>query len=226
MRKTTWAAAAAVMTVLGLAGCSGPAEPEPNTAEEVVEEAPVMDLPSPTPTPAPTLLKWEEFPPPPEGEPVYDAQGFVTKEVGAPAGVVNNDTGEVVMQWMIRAITVDVECTSPDAVAPANGHFVRVDLQAQAYPELTAAYEQGGFTPDLFLQAWQAADADGVRVNADPITPAGFACLTPAEQIPSSVLPGQRAVGSIVLDLPITEGAVSMLVNGYDMGWTYNLPSA
>lgn len=207
-----------------LAGCSAPSQPAQNLAEETVEEAPVMELPSPTPTPTPTLLKWEEFPAVPAGEPVTDAQGYIVKDIGVPAGVVSTDTGEVLMQWMVRAITVDAECTNPDAVEPMNGHFVRVDLQAQAYPELTAAYDQGGYAPELFLQSWQAADADGILVNTDPITSAGFDCLTEAEQVPSSVLPGQRAVGSIVLDVPMTQGTVSILANG-TMGWTYALPA-
>jgi len=210
---------AAVSFVLVLAGCSAPVATEPST--EALPETVEMPTPTPTPTPTPILFEWVEFPPYPEGGSQTDAQGNTIKQVGVTAGLHNADDVPM-MKWLVRGITVDPECTNPGAMAPENGHFVRVDIQGEAYPELAAEAALGGIPAELFMQTWEATDTNGVLTNGQTVTQSSISCLTPGELIDVNLEPGQRAVGSVVLDLPITTGTITMLISG-NGGWSYPL---
>lgn len=178
-----------------LVGCSGGTQPQP--------------------------LTWREFPPKPAGEPVLDAQGYIKKDVGEAAGITD-ESGVVLAQWMVQAITVDAPCTAPAAKPAVNGHFVRVDLQAELLPSVREQSDTADGGDVLFLRSWSATDRAGLLVTADAVTPESVDCLEVSQQLPTVLRSGQRAVGSIILDVPITAGSVSVRVGR--LGWTFELP--
>lgn len=201
--------------VLVATGCTA-SEPE-----AVNETTPVvMVTPTPTPTRTPTIIQWVEFPPYGEGATLSD-RGNIVKQPGELAGLADAN-GEDLMRFMVQAITVSPECDGGDAApVPVNGYFVRVDVQGEALPGLAEAYQEGGVLPSLSFSDWSAIDSNGVNVNVDPVTEAGIACLTRPEMIYyTDINPGERGVGSVVLDVP-TEHGTLILHLGDEDGWEY-----
>ncbi|KJL45704.1 hypothetical protein [Microbacterium trichothecenolyticum] len=223
MKRILLAATVASILAVTLVGCSVPAAPETEP------EKPGLQTPSPTsaptPTPTPTLLTWTEFPAPAGVAPQTNARGDIIKSVGEVGGFLDLAGETVLFRFMVHAITPDPACTAPEAAQPANGRYIRVDLQAESDPALAAAYEQGGVPSAVFLQTWEAVDANGVAANAPTVTKESFTCLTAAEQIQSEVGPGERAIGSIVLDVPTSVTHVTLVSNtAEETGWEFTLP--
>ncbi|QNA92373.1 MULTISPECIES: hypothetical protein [unclassified Microbacterium] len=192
------------------------------SAPEVVEEtAPVVTLgPTPTPTRTPSIIEWVEFPAY-DDEPSVSERGNVVKQPGEVAGLADAN-GEDLLRFMVQAISIEPECEGGDAApVPENGYFVRVDLQGEALPGLTQAYQEGGVPPVLSFSDWSAIDSSGVNVNTDPVTESGIACLTRPEMIYyTDINPGERGVGSVVLDVPTEHGTLILRLGGQD-GWEY-----
>jgi hypothetical protein len=148
-------------------------------------------------------------------------RGNIIKAVGEVAGYVDDQTGGLLARFMVQDIVDSPECATAE-VAPENGRFVRVDIQAEVAPELAQAYERGGYPPELFFGTWEYIDPNGIKSNTSPITTLSSQCLPPSEQMPMSVLPGERALGSVVLDVP--SGPGTLVLGDASAAWEFSLP--
>lgn len=213
-----------VLTALIITGCTAKAPAaEPADTAPVTPPPPVSqetpEVPEALAPREPVTLTWQDFPET-TGEPQLSDRAAVIKKVGETGGI--NDDGVILARFMVTAITVDPECEA-DADEPANGHFVRLDIQAEGYAALADASWEDGLTTELWLQDWDVLDSNGIISNVDPVSMEAFTCLTEAEQLPSDVTAGQRALGSLVLDVPTTSGTLIMNYGG-EATWEYAFP--
>ncbi len=203
--------------VLALTACVG--DPAPTTSSESIAAAPSASA-SPTPTRTPIALTWLDFPERTVGEVQLSERGNIVKAVGEVAGYVDNETGASLARFLVQDIVDSGECATTEVV-PENGRFVRVDIQAEVAPELAQAYERAGLPPELFFGTWDYIDPNGIKSNTSPFTLLSSQCLPPNEQLPMSVLPGERALGSIVLDVPAGPG--TLVLSGSNAAWEFIL---
>ncbi|TFV86723.1 hypothetical protein E4P40_12440 [Blastococcus sp. CT_GayMR20] len=109
---------------------------------------------------------------------------------------------------------------------PQNGHFIRVDIRAATGPADPSVTVQASISSTNF----RYIKADGVTFgNTDMGTFPAFSCLPQEQQFPSGGLgPGQQFVGSIVLDVPDTDGILIFLPSGgfavgQELGYEFQL---
>lgn len=220
LRRRAVVLLASALVVTGFTACASVA---PQPSQGGPSAGPVSSpTPSPTPTHEPILIQWVDFPPYPETPALMSDRDNIIKEIGQTAGQTNEVHGDI-MKFMVQGITLDPVCV-PGAPEPENGHFIRVDMQGEVLSALTAAYENGGYPPSLMFNSWQVIDSNGVTINGYPDTEAAIACLTRTEMIYyTDVKPGERAVGSVVLDVPVEHGTLVFTWGiGAVGGWEYN----
>lgn len=180
--------AAAVVGLLigggaGLALGAASSNPTPETAP-AVEQAPA-DTEKP---PAEDAV--------PSNEPAKSERGNLIKHVGESAGIGDADPLDV--EFTVKGITVDPECTGEYSQPPKNGHFIKLDI------DVTTSAEAKG---DFAFSFWKWIRPDGMTSNLNPGQGAAqYLCLSDAEKLPDSIGPSEMVSGSIVLDVPDAEG--------------------
>lgn len=195
--RITTAVVAALVTA-PLAACSS-SDPEPEAEMPTVTPIEVAETEAP-----------EELP--------RSERGNLIKEVGEKAGIEYDRPGQNEIDFTIQAITPDPSCSAEYAQAPENGHFFRIDMDLVSTPEFDDHFviaEQG---------AWKWIDANGTTANADPVSVAGMMCLAQNEQLPQYMGTGEKVTGSVVLDLPTTEGTL-VFEPVYGLGWEWEVPA-
>ncbi|THE19340.1 hypothetical protein E1J17_01480 [Kocuria rosea] len=191
------------LPALTLVGCSN-AEADPEATAPNVEPATAESTPSSTQETSP--------------------RGNLMKEIGEPAGIHSlDDPSKNVVTYVIKGIEVDPVCTGPYPQAPENGHFMAVDMEVE-----TAA--DPGFTEVMYgslnisAHSFKMIDANGTTVNSIASGPS-YGCLPEAEMLPSTIGPGERATGKVILDVPSTEGIlVYNEAMDSSLGWEWEIP--
>ncbi|MFF0905361.1 UNVERIFIED_CONTAM: hypothetical protein RF653_16955 [Kocuria sp. CPCC 205316] len=200
-----YALALLALPALTLVGCSN-AEADPEATAPNVEPATAESTPSSTQETSP--------------------RGNLTKEIGEPAGIHSlDDPNENVVTYVVKGIEIDPVCTTPYALAPENGRFIAVDMEVE-----TAA--EPGFTEVMYgpisisSHSFKMIDAKGTTVNSISSGPS-YGCIEESETLPSSIGPGERVTGRVILDVPSTEG-ILVYNESIDpsLGWEWEIPQA
>ncbi len=230
---TTLAASALV-----LAACGGD-DPEA-TVETVTVEAPAPAVETVTVTPEPTTEASLETEPtteapglpttdPPEeaaaesdfGESETSVRGYLIKEVGQLAGVVDADTEEPVVSFTLLEVEPNFTCTADYADGAANGQFVAFTFEVETFKALKDDVEPfyGSFGLNSFYLS--AFSDDGVLQN--DIDGNSWSCLDSADELPSDIGPGQKAIGKIVIDTELESGVLvyEPMSWGEPVGWEW-----
>ncbi|WP_424347627.1 DUF4352 domain-containing protein [Kocuria sp. CH-021] len=194
-----------VLPALMLVGCSNvEADPEPTAPN--VEPATAESTPSSTQETSP--------------------RGNLMKEIGEPAGIHSlDDPSKNVVTYVVKGIEVDPVCTSPYSMAPENGRFIAIDMEVETAgePEFTEVmYGPINVSPHSF----KMIDANGTTVNSVSSGPS-YGCMEESETLLSSIGPGERVTGKVVLDVPSTEG-ILVYNESIDpsLGWEWKIPQA
>lgn len=186
-----------LLVALTLTGCS--AVTTDSAPGEPAAKAPTATAaPTPSPTPTPTV----------------NARGNLPKVVGQVFGLVDADRKQA-SSFVADAITVDPACTGAYPRDPENGHFLKVDFTGETYANLPDRMFFGG-------GAWKAITDAGTTVNADPVTMAAMSCINDDQRLPNPIGPGEKVVGSVILDVPTEHGSIVLTwdgVNGWE--WSY-----
>lgn len=202
MNKTFKGAAVLLALGLALTGCTSTSA-VPLSSPAVEEAGPSEPAVSETPTPSPTT------------DTAMSARGNLIKNIGDPFGVTS-EAGEQLATFVVTGITVDPPCTSDYASAPENGHFVKLDIQGETFPEFTAG--------DMLLNEgiFKVIAENGTTFNGYVGSGAAFGCLNPEERFPSTFGPAERMSGSLVLDVPTPTGVI--VADNFGLGgweWVY-----
>ena len=206
------------LIALLLAGCSSPTpadapdvEPAAGASSEA-PETPVVSEPSPLPeepsaTPADSR---------PEG--TYSDRGNLVLTPGQGAAITNSE-GVDEATFVINSITVDAPCTEEDAMPAETGHFVTLDVSVETLPVM--AEDIGSFYMDAF--GFKVIAANGTTSNLDAGTVAGAYCYADGALLPSSIGPGEKAKGLVVLDVESPSGVLvyNDMSSMYGWEWAY-----
>ncbi|WP_289601300.1 hypothetical protein [Arthrobacter sp. zg-Y877] len=146
-------------------------------------------------------------------------RGALIVEVGEPTGY--SVDGTQIVDLVVTSIEVDAACTEEGALPPENGHFVVVNMEVATAPELIND-KNPYFMPNMFT----AIAENGTLMNGSPLSNATYACLAPNMMIPGNMGPGQRAVGSVVLDVATPTGVLMLDDFADNENWEWEYPSA
>lgn len=220
------------MVAAALASCSSE---DGGTVDSEQSSSPAAPMPEPTseasPTPSPKPTPEESGEPVTKdpideeetgsepvdyGTPVRSERGNLVKALGQPSGVTNMD-GEVIVDFAVTEIAVDIECTGTWAAEPENGHFVGLRFEIETHPILAE-----DVVPEFWIAAsdFSAWDDNGHRAN--DVLGTAYSCLQASDTLPTMIGPGETADGWVVLDLPTDRGTVAFGWFGvYDLGWEW-----
>ncbi|NYE95759.1 hypothetical protein FHU41_002009 [Psychromicrobium silvestre] len=153
-----------------------------------------------------------------------NADGLLQKKLGELAGVVSKDDSTVrLVNFVVASIKVDYHCEVPGEVKPANGHFIAVELWIETTAALSNSKDPyfGVSAKDFDLQG-----PDGKKVTASLDTRSAHACLDNGLGLPAKIAPSQKIKGLLVLDSPVTSGALILSQKNTDgPGWIWQLPA-
>ncbi|MDK1360295.1 hypothetical protein QNO00_08455 [Arthrobacter sp. zg-Y1219] len=146
-------------------------------------------------------------------------RGNLIAEVGKATGY--SIDGTQIVDFVVTSIVVDPVCTGETAVPPENGHFVVVNMEVSTAPEL-ADDKNPYFMPDNF----DVIAANGTNMNGIPYTTAAGSCLPSNEMITMTMGPGEKAAGSVVLDVPTPSGTLILDDFADNENWEFEYPTA
>lgn len=193
-------------------------EPAPSpTSSTSLPSAPTASTPGPSTEPAPTekakaygLLHTD------------DKNTFIRSEVPFLAGVMTPEK-QIVASYAFERMDVDFACTGPDAVAPENGHFVRVFY----FLGNSRADRETGLTLDVTESTWSFLGEDGQTWNGTIVTEAAKKCLKSTDgEWGGKAKPGWIAGGELIFDLPSTQGLLQHNWKPEVGGWRFPVENA
>ena len=177
---------------LVVSGCSS------NAREETTP------LPSSTSSPAPATE---------DPELVRNARGNLTRSVGESFTFRTADS-KVAATVRIDDIMANPKCNSEFSEKPKDGELVALTFTVTTETEL-AELGDVGFDGGW----WKFITKKGITYNGDLDTIAAYSCLDDKDRI-TSVGPSEKAQGSVVLEVPDTEG---VLIYGIGDGIEFDL---
>jgi len=218
MRRQIFAAAAALTTMLALAGCgSGGGGTYPtNTVDPA---AAVSEEPEPTEDPATEEPEPTEEPTteePTEAAPTPNSHGNLDKEIGEEARITDYDYTDHV-KLVLTEMVPNFKCTADWADPPKNGMFLGLHFDVMTTQEF-AESDWSEFSISTFeLGAYQG----DTRVN--DVDGNSWMCLDDADALPR-LGPGQHATGWVVIDVPTDVTSVQFVSFMVDGGWEWQVP--
>lgn len=193
------------VAALLLAGCGGTPQGSP-TAPSVEPATGASSAGTTTSSPAANATK--------------SSRGNLVKKVGEGASVTDKD--KTVASFVINSIQVDAPCTNQYAQPSENGHFVALNVSMETDPALAESVN-----PQFGLAgyAWKAVADNGTTFNGNIMTASSFMCLNDEENFPSALGPGEKATGTLVLDVPTPTGVLVHKQGFMPAGWEWEYPA-
>lgn len=147
-------------------------------------------------------------------------RGNLVKTVGEGASVTDKD--KTVASFVVNSIQVDAPCTNQYAQPSENGHFVALNVSMETDPALAESVN-----PQFGLAgyAWKAVAENGTTFNGDIMTASSFMCLNDEERLPSALGPGEKATGTLILDVPTATGVLVHKQGFMPAGWEWEYPA-
>lgn len=148
------------------------------------------------------------------------SRGNLVKKVGEGASVT--DKGKAVASFVVNSIKLDPTCTNQFATPADNGHFIALNVSMETDPALAESVN-----PQFGLAgyAWKVVAENGTTFNGDVMSGASFFCLNDEERFPSALGPGEKATGTIILDVPTPSGVLIHQQGFMPAGWEWEYPA-
>lgn len=153
-------------------------------------------------------------------EVALNERGNVPLEIGEEAGIRPSATqdGPPALSLALDEVVVDSPCADAEDsdFTPANGHFVALRLRVTTTTEYDARVLTSFNDYDF-----QVVGPDGRDVGST-FSDDARGCFDPTRMLHHMRIgPGQEYVGWMVLDLPVTSGAVVYAPAGASNGWEW-----
>lgn len=148
------------------------------------------------------------------------SRGNLVKKVGEGASVT--DKGKTVASFVVNSIQVDPMCTNQYATPSENGHLIALNVSMETDPALAESVN-----PQFGLAgyAWKVVADNGTTFNGDVMSMSSFSCLNDEETFPSALGPGEKATGTIILDVPTPTGVLIHQQGFMPAGWEWEYPA-
>ena len=149
-------------------------------------------------------------------------RGNVEKKIGEEAGITSKD-GKSVYTFKVTSIEPDYQCTREYSRPAENGHIVKVNLEVVTADAKTMkdAFHSSGVSFDPY--SWKYIAANGTTFNGNLGSIGTISCLEESEELPINIGPGEKVTGSVVLDVPATDGTLVYKDILADGGWEYKI---
>lgn len=149
-------------------------------------------------------------------------RGNIIRTLGQGAGL-SDQSGNQAVSFVLNKITIDPVCTGNYARPPENGHFLALDISAQTFPPLKDLFGSGQF--DFGAYNWKLIAANGTTYNGSLNSGPAIGCLADAEKLPNRVGTGEKVTGTLILDVPATEGTLVFAPTFADASWEWQYPA-
>lgn len=147
-------------------------------------------------------------------------RGNVEKQLGEEASVTGKDNKNV-YSFKVNSIEPDIQCTEEFASESKNGHLIKVNMDVVTSDAKTMD-ENYYSTLNFSGYGWKYIAANGTTFNGDLASSATYGCVPETELLPSSIGPGEKVTGAVILDLPATDGTL-VYSDSYVGGWEYKI---
>lgn len=148
-------------------------------------------------------------------------RGNIIRTLGQGAGLADK-SGNQAVSFVLNKITIDPECTSEFARPPQNGHYLALDISAQTFPPLKDLFGSGQI--DFGAHNWKLIVANGTTYNGTLSSGPALGCLADSEKLPDRVGTGEKVTGTLILDVPATEGTLVFAPTFADASWEWQYP--
>lgn len=147
------------------------------------------------------------------------SRGNLIKKVGEGASVTDKE--KTVASFVVNSIQVDPTCTNTMTMPSEHGHFVALNVSMETDPALAESVN-----PQFGLAGygWKAIADNGTTFNGNITTFAATMCLNDTERFPSALGPGEKATGTIVVDVPTPTGVLIHQQGFMPLGWEWEYP--
>lgn len=115
------------------------------------------------------------------------------------------------------------ERTSEFARPPQNGHYLALDISAQTFPPLKDLFGSGQFY--FSAHNWKLIVANGTTYNGSLSSGPALGCLADSEKLPDRVGTREKVTGTLILDVPATEGTLVFAPTFADASWEWQHPA-
>lgn len=149
-------------------------------------------------------------------------RGNIVRTVGQGAGL-SDKSGNQAVSFVVNKITLDPPCTGKYPRPAVNGHYLALDISAQGFPALKNLFGSGTF--DLNASNWKLIAANGTTFNGRLNSGPALGCLADAEQLPDRVGVGEKITGTLILDVPATEGTLVFDPTFANSKWEWQYPA-
>jgi hypothetical protein len=149
-------------------------------------------------------------------------RGNIIRAIGQGAGL-SDKSGKQAVSFVVNKITIDPACTGQYPRPAQNGHFLAVDISAQTYPPLKDLFGSGQF--DFSAFNWKLIAANGTTYNGSLSSGPASGCLADAQKLPDRVGTGEKVTGTLILDVPATEGVLVFAPTFADTSWEWQYPA-
>lgn len=149
-------------------------------------------------------------------------RGNIEKQIGEEGSVIGED-GKNIYSFKVTGIEPDFKCTGEYSAPSENGKFVKVDLQITTADAATLKEQYYGNQVYMQGGAWKYIDKNGTTYNGELGSGSSYSCIPETESIPGNVGPKEKVTGSIILDVPATDGVIIYSDPIAEGGWEYKL---
>lgn len=222
MKKLT-SAALITATALTLSACGGTSQTPPAAAPAVSDApttpAPTVSVTSATTAPTPTPTETEDGRTNDRGEAVRNVGETVS--YSAP-----DDRSTPILSFKVTSIK-PVTCDSGYArVEPQKGTMIAVALQVETTKDFKGMYENAS-VPEVSFDSfhWKGYDKNGTRMNSVRSSLADNCLEDRTAILPSSIGPGEKANGVIILEVTSPTGEITFSPTQMMGGVTWKYPS-
>lgn len=149
-------------------------------------------------------------------------RGNIELELGDEAVVTSKEDDKTVYSFKVNSFEIDPQCTEEFAQPSENGHLVKVNIDVVTSDAKTmddSYYSSLNFSGF----GWKYIAANGTTFNGNLGSTATFSCLPQTELLPASIGPAEKVTGSVLLDVPATDGTLVYEDSALGSGWEYKI---
>lgn len=156
-----------------------------------------------------------------QDKPRKSRRGNLVKKVGDVAAI-KTKTGKTIASWTLTKIDTAPECDA-DRDKPTNGHYVTLSFDVETADASTDTEQDLPLTLGS-PAVWRYYLKDGTQWSGNPAGDYGAGCIADGnELLPGTIGAGTKASGTVVFDLPSTDGILVYDGGSFSGGWEYSL---
>ena len=134
-------------------------------------------------------------------------RGNIEASVGDEIVVSGMIDDAEVYKFKVSNIDLNVQCTEEYSQPSENGQFIKIDVEVNSGSK--EAFEENYYN-EVYIHgsSFKYISAEGTTFNGNLGSVPSYMCIPQSEVLPQEIGPAQKASGSIILDVPATNGVI------------------